>query len=410
MADDTRNLSAKYKIPTPHQIDVKAPVMVLEDQMDLRLIVAHHLQKLGFATVRQVDHGLAGVETIKSQGDQIAVYVCDMDMPVMSGLDFLGELRETPELDRAPFCLMMDNVSKEKLMLAVESGVDEILVKPFTLNDIVPKLRAAFAKFHNPSNPERVYELAKTMLRRNDLDQAETIYKDLATVAQNSARPLVGLARIAERRGDLDKALVYLAEAETNNVNYVHIYSERARILASRQDWQGAIEGFRKAIDLSPLNAIRYKAAADILFKEQRYPEAVELLELALRHHLEFPAIYHYLSQAKFALRDYKAAQKYVRQALATDPENPLYLNQLGVCLKETQQLDEAVKVYNQVIKADPGNCDALYNKAILMKTKGDLDEAIKLLERLLRKTPDFGPAKAKLDECQRDLQNKKAS
>ena len=283
------------------------------------------------------------------------------------------------------------------------------LVKPFTLADIGPKLRSAFAKFHNPANPERVYQLAKVALRNNKLDQAEAIYRDLASNGLKAARPLVGLARIEVKRGDAKKALRYLAEAEAKNPNFVHLYSERAMIYVQQSLWPQAVENFRAAIKLSPLNALRYKGAADILFKMKRYDEAVELLEAAAGHQLHFPDLFHLLSQGKFALRDYKAAQKYIKLALATDSENPTYLNQLGICLKETGQMDEALKVYNQVIKTDPQNRDALFNKAILQHARGECEDAVKILERLVRKAPDFAMAKAKLEEYNNEL-NKAAA
>jgi tetratricopeptide (TPR) repeat protein len=198
--------------------------------------------------------------------------------------------------------------------------------------------------------------------------------------------------------------MTLLADAEKRNPNYVHVFHERAMIHAGKNEWSEAIEAFKKAIALSPLNAVRYKDAADVLFKVKRYREAIDLLELAVKHQLSFPDLYHYLSQATFALKDFKQASKYVRTALSADPENCAYLNQLGICLKEIGELDEAVKAYNQVIKNDPTNVDALYNKAILLYGKGDKEEAVKLLERALRKKPDFPEATRKLDEIRRAL------
>ena len=408
MADDQRTLSAKYKISTPASLTSGDTILIIEDQTDLRLIVAHQLQKLNIGQTRQATNGYEAIEMIRQQKLTISAFVCDMDMPVMGGLDFLTELREATDLDRAPFCLTMDNVSKEKLMLAVENGVDEILVKPFTLGDIAPKLRSAFAKFHNPANPEKVYELAKSQVRDGNLDVAERIYRDLAAAAPKAARPVVGIARIEIKRQAPEKALKLLDEAEAKNKNYVHLFTERAGIHAAQNNWDKAISCFKQAITLSPLNPFRYKDAADLLFKVKRYDEAAELLESAIKNNLNFPDLYHYLSQAKFAKRDYKAAQKYIRQALGGDPENVNYLNQLGICLKETEQPDEALKIYNQVIKLDPGNTDGLYNKAILQSSKGDLEDAIKLLERIVRKTPDFAPAKAKLEQLQKELADSK--
>ena len=399
MSDDTRNLAAKYKISTPIQPDAKDTILVVEDQMDLRLIVVHQLQKLNYGQIKHCANGYEAIEIIKMHQGKFSAFVSDMDMPVMGGLDLLTELRENQQFERGPFCLSMDQVNREKLMLAVENGSDEILVKPFTLGDIGPKVRSAFSKFHNPSNPEKVYELAKLCLRDGKLDLAEKIYKDLAAHAPKAARPLVGLSRIEVKRGKPEEALKYLAEAEQKNKSFVHLYADRAEIYAAGGDFESAISSFKKAIELSPLNPMRYKNAADMLFKAKRYQEAADLLEVAVGQKLEFPDLFHYLSQAKFALKDFKAASKYIRNALGADPENVTYLNQLGICLKETGQMDDATKVYNQIIKLEPANIPALYNKAVLLHAKGDRNEAIKILERVVKNNPDFAQGKTKLEE-----------
>jgi tetratricopeptide (TPR) repeat protein len=397
--DNNKALATKYKIKVPATIDFKETVLVVEDQTDLRLIIAHQLQKQSFSNVKQATNGYDAIEQMKIHEIQSALFVCDMDMPVLGGIDFLTELRENPSLSVGPFCLAMDNVSKEKIMLAVESGADEILVKPFTLADIFPKLKSAFAKFHNPNNPEKIYQLAKSRLKANDLALAEAIYADLTKSAPKAARPVVGLARIEAKKNNLEKALEFLDQAKKKNENFVHTYHEKALIYCTMNEWDKAIDNFKTAIKLSPLNPIRYRSAADILFKVKRWQEAADMLETAIKCNLDFPDLYNYLSQAKFALKDYKSAQKYIKQALSSNPENVGYLNQLGICLKETDQFDEATKVYNQVIKLEPDNAAALYNKSVLLHAKGESDEAIKLLERLLKKQPNFAQAATKLAE-----------
>ncbi len=406
MADDiTKSLAAKYKIQVQTQIDPKDVILIVEDQTDLRLIVSHQIQKQNIGVVRQATNGYEAIEVIKNlDGLKIAAVICDMDMPVMNGLDFLAELRENPALDRGPFCLTMESVSKEKIMLAVENGCDELLVKPFTLADIVPKLRSAFTKYHNAANPEKLYELAKQHFRAERFDEAEKIYKELGSGVKGAARPVVGLARIELKRKRPAEALKLLEEAERRNPHYVHVFHERAMILSAQNDWSKATTAFRKAIDLSPLNALRYKAAAEVLFGVKRFKEAIEVLEIAVKHKLDFPDLHHYLSQAKLALKDYKGAAKHIRSALSADPENVPYLNQLGICMKETGEHEEAMKAYNQAIKNDPQNVDALYNKAVLVASKGDNVEAVKLLERALRKKPDFKEGKAKLEEYRQVL------
>lgn len=399
--NDDIDFGKLFNIKTPKELDPNLPILVVEDQQDLRLIVTHQLQKLQFMKVKQASNGYEALEILAENKDTCAI-VCDLDMPVLGGMELLQELRERTDLNRPPFCLAMDNVNKERLMLAVENGVDEILVKPFTLKDIYPKVHTAWKKFHNPKNPEKAYEMAKIHLRGNNWDEAEKIYKLLSSSSQKSARPLVGLSRVYLGKNDPHKALDFLSQAEARNKSYVHLFAARGEIYVMMKKFDDALKAFDQAIALSPLNPIRYKASADILMMRERYKDAVSVLEKAVKAGLEFKDLYNHLSQAYFMLKDYPKAIRYVKSALGMDPENVTYLNQMGICLKNMNQIDEANKVYNQIIKLDPDNVAALYNKAMLNDAKGDFAEAVKLLERAVKKDPAFSQAKAKLDEIKK--------
>lgn len=394
------DFSKLFNIKLMTELDLTSPVIVIEDQQDLRLILAHHLQKLQFSKIRHASNGYEGLEVLGATLGSSAI-ICDFDMPVMGGLEMLAELRERTDLVRPPFCIAMANVSKEKIMLAIESGVDEIIVKPFTLKDVFPKLLMAFKKFHNPRNPEKVYELAKEHLRENNWRQAEQVYKILSESSPSSARPWVGLARVAMGEGRLDQAQKYLDEAERRNKSYVHLYALRGEIFLQLNQFDAALKAFDEAINFSPLNPVRYRSAADILMTNERYKEAVVVLERAVKNGLEYKELFIHLSQAYFMQKEYSKALKHVRTALAFDPENVVYLNQLGICLRNLKQLDEAAKVYNQIIKLDQDNVAALYNKAMLCDAKNEVQEAIKLLQRAIKKDPEFEAAKNKLAELQ---------
>jgi tetratricopeptide (TPR) repeat protein len=364
--------------------------------------VSHHLAKLQFNRVIQASNGMEALDIIRTDST-ISAIICAMDMPNMNGLELLQELREDLNAKRVPFCLAMDNVSKEKIMLSVEHGVDEVLVKPFTLGDIIPKMRSAFKIFHNPSNPELIYELAKDFIKQNKLDKAAAVYTELMNTTEKSARPLVGLARIEKFKGNYDAALKFLETAEAKNPNYVHVFSLRGDIYSSQKNWNEALAQYRKGIELSPLNPIRYISAVEVMMQQKKYKECVDLLSLAIKRELTFPDLHHYLSQASFNLKDYKQAIKHIKHAIQNDQNNLEYMNQLAISYKESDQLEEAQKVYNSIIKFDPDNLAALFNKAIMLHKKGSLDDAIKIMERISMKHPDFAQAKTKIKEYQEE-------
>lgn len=393
------NLAEKYKFKIPSHLDPADPILVVDDQQDLRLIIVHHLGKLQFKKIYQAANGLEALEAIRSH--KISAIVCAMNMPNMSGLDLLTEIRENIHLSRPPFCLTMSNVSRDKIMLSIEHGVDEILVKPFTFSDILPKLKKAFKIFHNPKNPEKVYELAKDYLKNEKFDEAAEIFEELHQVSPKIARPLVGLARLEFMRDNDDVALEYLEKAEKNNPNYVHIYSLRGDIFCKKEQFEEALVCYHQGIDMSPLNPMRYMSAVKVLMELKKYQETADLLAKAIKSQVNFPELFNYMSQAYFQLKDYKQAIKSIRQALILQPDNILFLNQLGIAYKESGQFQEATQTYNKIIKLDPANIPALFNKSILLQQAGQIVDAIKIIERILVKDPDQSQAKQKLKELE---------
>jgi tetratricopeptide (TPR) repeat protein len=231
------------------------------------------------------------------------------------------------------------------------------------------------------------------------LDAAYKIYSELAEVAKKAARPLVGMAVVLKEQKQYKEALELLDKAQDNNENFVHLYVERGHIYSLQGEIEKAVEEYKSAIEISPLNPVRYQDAVEILFKLEKYKEGVDILKDAIKREIQFPSLHHFMSQGYFALQDYPKAIKHIRSALHSDPENVTYLNQLGICFKESQDYQEAMKTYNSIIKLDPHNKAALFNKAILQHSMGQAEDAIKTLDRCITKHPTFLPAKTKLNE-----------
>lgn len=397
------DLVSTYRISFPKGIDQEKVVVIIEDQTDMRLIIAHHLNKLGFKNTKQFSSGMEALEWLEKKQSQISITICDHEMPIMNGFDFLQEIKSDTKLTRGPFAITIEQPNREKIMLATENGVDGVLVKPFTLKDILPKLRQAFKTYHNPNNPELLYEAAKKCFNTGNIDLAKKIFTSLSEVTEKAARPLVGLALIAIKEEKLDEAERLFKDAQSRNEHYVHTYVERGQFFASQDRIDEAVAQFKKAIELSPLNPVRYEKAAELLFKLKRHQEAVDLLNIAITNDMVFPSIHHHLSQGYYVLKDFKKAIRHIRSALSHEPENVTYLNQLGIAYKESEQFEEAMQTYNSIIKFDPENKPALFNKAVLLKSKGSLPEAIKLLEKIVTKFPDFTQAEEKLNNFKQE-------
>lgn len=397
MNDTKIDLYKKYSVPEPQPYGSHLEILIVDPQSDVRILLTHHLQKLGFSKLRVVKDGLEALTEVRRHPANIVLLSNELDGPTAQ--DVIQELREDISIQRDVVILCSTPINKQEVMLALENGFDDFLIKPIIPKEILPKFKSAHAVFSSPRNPERIYEYAKFAIRLNELDRAESVYTDLAQQTLKAARPYVGLARIAHMRGDLDGAMKHAQNAVQKNNKYVHAHALLGELHLEKNDLDAAFSSFRTAIELSPLNVVRYEKVAEPLLKVGRVDDLIMLLNIALKAGFEHPFIIERLGHCFFQKKDYAKAGKYFRQAVSAEPENLSFLNALAICYRDSQLYSEALDIYNQIIKKDNENYLVMFNKSLVLKLMGRPDEAIKLLRKIIDKHPEFKKAKDKLTE-----------
>jgi EAL domain-containing protein (putative c-di-GMP-specific phosphodiesterase class I)/DNA-binding response OmpR family regulator len=114
-------------------------VLVVEDDRDLRSLLVLALGRAGLETA-DAENGTAALRIIETQ--RIAVVVCDLGIPGMSGLDLVRALRERPESSTLPFLLMTGSGDGDTVIEALAAGADDFLAKPVRLEELVARVRA----------------------------------------------------------------------------------------------------------------------------------------------------------------------------------------------------------------------------------------------------------------------------
>jgi len=391
------DLYQRFGIPPPKTFSTDLDIYIAEAHNELRLIIQHHLNKLGFQNVRTARDGNVALAELGLKSAGIAI-VGD-DLPNCGGLDILKELREDPSVTRECFLLLCKPAGKSDVLLAIESGVDDLLIRPVAPADIMPKLRSAYAAYGNLKNPERVYEFAKTLIREEKLDKAREVYEALSQTTAKAARPYVGLARINVLEGDKDAAFEQLQLAIDRNPSYVHAFVVRAELNVDAGNTPEAVADFLQACQLSPLNIARYEKSVVFLLKNQLVTQATQILETGINEGLTHPFLVERLGHCYFVQKDYTRALKYLRQAVRLEPDNTSFLNSLAICYRDSKMYEDAVDIYNQILKRDNDNHQVLFNKALVLLLMTKVEEAVKLLQRCLRVRPDFQRARDKLAE-----------
>ena len=115
-------------------------VLVVADSVAIRQIIKKNLKELGFSELMEAENGAAGLK--KAGEEPVDLIVSGWNMPNMTGLEFLKAVRADADLKRIAFIMVTSEADKEKIMEAVQAGVDQYLVKPFNAMQLEEKIKA----------------------------------------------------------------------------------------------------------------------------------------------------------------------------------------------------------------------------------------------------------------------------
>ena len=126
------------------EIDKSIKVLVVDDYALTRDMVKSILRQLGFTNIVTAEDGIQALELLSE--DKIGLVVCDWNMPRMSGLALLREVRGRERSQDLPFLMLTAEAYRENIMEAVKAGVSDYVVKPFTAQILSEKIDKGLSK------------------------------------------------------------------------------------------------------------------------------------------------------------------------------------------------------------------------------------------------------------------------
>lgn len=114
--------------------------LVVDDSKVIRKVARHILEGMAFA----VDEAADGQEALTfCRANRPDVILLDWNMPVMSGMEFLGAFNDLDygheERPRVVFCTTENSI--DHIRAAIEAGADEYVMKPFDRETLEGKLQ-----------------------------------------------------------------------------------------------------------------------------------------------------------------------------------------------------------------------------------------------------------------------------
>jgi two-component system chemotaxis response regulator CheY len=116
--------------------------LIVDDQQTIRSLVRTGLQQLGFQTFQEASDGEEGLRYLLTKPYQLII--SDYNMPKLDGLGLLRAVRAHPPIQKTAFIMLTGRADKELVQRAVQFGVNNYLVKPFTVATLKEKIEAVF--------------------------------------------------------------------------------------------------------------------------------------------------------------------------------------------------------------------------------------------------------------------------
>ena len=119
-------------------------ILIVDDVNTMRMQIKELLKAFGFQHLAMVSNGEeAKVELSKNSYDLI---LCDWHMEPCDGLQLLKHIRQDPNFKAIAFVLITAESTKERVIDAIRSGVDDYLIKPLTRVQIETKVYSVLLK------------------------------------------------------------------------------------------------------------------------------------------------------------------------------------------------------------------------------------------------------------------------
>jgi two-component system, OmpR family, alkaline phosphatase synthesis response regulator PhoP len=212
-------------------------ILVIEDEMHIQELIKYNLEKNNFV-VALADNGIDGLNQVMS-GD-FDLVLLDLMLPGLDGLEICKRMRGNKKTKKIPIIMLTAKSEEFDKVLGLELGADDYITKPFSVKELIARIRAALRRLDTDDAEEA--DVKKGNLENLLSYQDITIDKEKYEVRKSGEKLALTLkefellkmlvenkGRVLTRDSLLDKIWGYDYAGETRTVD-VHIRHLRQKI------------------------------------------------------------------------------------------------------------------------------------------------------------------------------------
>ncbi|HEY7707161.1 MAG TPA: response regulator transcription factor [Gaiellaceae bacterium] len=202
-----------------------AKVLIVEDDAVIADGMARHLTAAGFDAIR-VENGTAGLTRLRF--DRPDVCVVDLMLPGTDGWKLIEDARH--EGIGTPIVVVSARGTEHDRVHALEIGADDYLVKPFSMKELVARVRANARRGTRPEQEQRGQPIEIEELRIDPAEVQAYVHGESAELTPTEFRLLYALALETGRVVTRDELLQRIwGRRETHRDRTVDVFVRKLR-------------------------------------------------------------------------------------------------------------------------------------------------------------------------------------
>jgi len=144
-------------------------IVVAEDEALIRMDLVEMLVEAGYDVLAEASDGAQAIELVKAHKPDLAIL--DVKMPILDGISAAEEI-----ISLCPVLMLTAFSQRELVDRARDAGVMAYVLKPFTINDLVPAIEIAISRHTQMrSLADEIADLHQRLETRKTIDRAKGI-------------------------------------------------------------------------------------------------------------------------------------------------------------------------------------------------------------------------------------------
>jgi len=203
-------------------------ILIVEDDADIAESLHYNFKREGFRPLI-AESGEKGLRLALDEKNAPALIILDLMLPGMSGMELCRRLRRETLTENTPIIMLTAKAAETDKIAGLELGADDYIVKPFSVKEVIARVRAVLRRVEKEDVPK--YEDERLAIDFADMrvlcggGDVKLTRKEFALLAHL----IKNMGRVAARQQLLDNVWGYSYFGDTRTLD-VHIRRLRQKL------------------------------------------------------------------------------------------------------------------------------------------------------------------------------------